>query len=59
MVSMNYAYTLEWYRDAIEMEKHSIISVKYVRNQAETEIDDSCPHCFGKGCRKCEAPERD
>ena len=32
---------------------------KYARNQAETEIDDSCPHCFGKGCRKCEAPERD
>ena len=33
--------------------------MKYARNQAETEIDDSCPHCFGKGCRKCEAPERD
>ncbi len=32
---------------------------RYARNQAETEIDDSCPHCFGKGCRKCEAPERD
>ena len=32
---------------------------KYARNRAETEIDDSCPHCFGKGCRKCEAPERD
>ena len=32
---------------------------KYARNQAETEIDDSCPHCFGKGCRKCDAPERD
>lgn len=32
---------------------------KYARNQAETEIDDSCPHCFGKGCRKCEAPDRD
>ena len=33
--------------------------MRYARNQAETEIDDSCPHCFGKGCRKCEAPERD
>ena len=32
---------------------------KYASNRAETEIDDSCPHCFGKGCRKCEAPERD
>lgn len=32
---------------------------KYARNQAETEIDESCPHCFGKGCRKCEAPDRD
>lgn len=32
---------------------------RYARNQAETEIDDSCPHCFGKGCRKCEAPDRD
>ena len=56
---MNYAYPLEWYRDAIEMEKHSIISREECRDQAETEIDDSCPHCFGKGCRKCEAPERD
>ena len=33
--------------------------MKYARNQAETEVDSSCPHCFGKGCRKCEAPERD
>ena len=32
---------------------------KYAHNQAETEIDDSCPKCFGEGCRKCEAPERD
>ena len=32
---------------------------KYARNLAETQIGDSCPHCFGKGCRKCEAPERD
>ena len=56
---MNYAYTLEAYRDALEIEKHSIISREECRDQAETEIDDSCPHCFGKGCRKCEAPERD
>ena len=32
---------------------------KYARNQAETEIDDSCSHCFGKGCRNCDAPDRD
>ena len=56
---MNYAYTMESYRDALEMEKHSIIAREECQGQAETEIDDSCPHCFGKGCRKCEAPERD
>ena len=56
---MNYAYTLEGYRDALEMEKHSIIAREECQGQDETEIDDSCPHCFGKGCRKCEAPERD
>lgn len=32
---------------------------KYARNQAETEIDDSCPKCFGEGCRNCESRERD
>ena len=32
---------------------------KYARNQAETEVAESCPRCFGRGCRHCEAPEND
>ena len=32
--------------------------MKYASNQAETEIDDSCPACFGAGCRLCYTPER-
>ena len=32
---------------------------RYAANQAETDIAEACPHCFGAGCRKCEAPERD
>ena len=32
---------------------------RYAANHAETEIAESCPACFGAGCRQCEPRERD
>ena len=32
---------------------------RYAANQAETDIAEACPHCFGAGCRQCEPRERD
>ena len=32
---------------------------RYAANHAETEIAESCPACFGAGCRQCEPSERD
>ena len=38
------------------LQKHQ---AQLAQEEAELDIDGECDRCFGKGCRRCDPPERD